>query len=242
MRSFLIILSLIIISILSIPLYLMEFVIRAFNPRLSHKIAQKIVVGVFRMWLWFSGTEYTVYGLENVPKDEPVLYIANHRSFFDIFLGYAYVPTLTSFVSKKSIGNIPCIAQWMYFLSCLFLDRDDIKSGLAMIKRAISLVENEGYSIFISPEGTRNNTDELLPFKEGSFKIATRTNCKIVPVCYTNTEKIFEDHIPWVRKTRSVTMEFGKPIDISRMDRDAKKHLGVTVRGIIQDMYNERRH
>ena len=86
MRSFLIILSLIIISILSIPLYLMEFVIRAFNPRLSHKIAQKIVVGVFRMWLWFSGTEYTVYGLENVPKDEPVLYIANHRSFFDIFL------------------------------------------------------------------------------------------------------------------------------------------------------------
>lgn len=242
MRSFLIIITLVIVSILSIPLYLIEFIIKAINPRLAHKIAQNIVVVVFRMWLLISGAKYTVYGLENVPTDEPVLFIANHRSFFDIILGYAYVPTLTSFVSKKSIRKFPCIAQWMYFLSCLFLDRDDIKSGLEMIKSAISLVENEGYSIFISPEGTRNNTDELLPFKEGSFKIATRTNCKIVPVCYTNTEKIFEDHLPWVRKTESVTMEFGKPIDVSKLDRDAKKHLGATVRDIIQDMYNERRH
>lgn len=242
MRSIIIVLSLVIVSILSIPLYLVEFIIRKINPRLSHALAQNIVRIVFRMWLFFAGTRYEVYGLENVPKDEPVLYIANHRSFFDVLLGYTYVPGLTSFVSKKSIKKIPCIAQWMYFLSCIFLDRDDLKSGLDMIKKAISIVENDGYSIFISPEGTRNNTDELLPFKEGCFKIATRTNCKIVPVCYTNTEKIFEDHLPWVRKAKSVTMEFGTPIDITDFDRDAKKHLGVTLREIIQGMYDERRN
>ena len=237
-----IILSLIIVSILSIPLYLIEFIIKSFNPLLAHTFAQNIVRVVFRMWLFFSGADYKVYGLENVPKDEPVLYIANHRSFFDVLLGYAYVPGPTSFVSKESIKKFPCIAQWMYFLSCIFLDRDDIKSGLEMIKKSISLIENNGYSIFISPEGTRNSSDELLTFKEGCFKIATRTNCKIIPVCYTNTEKIFEDHLPWVRKTSSVTMEFGEPIDITDFDRDAKKHLGATLRDVIQGMYDERRN
>lgn len=241
MKTILIILSIIIITVLSIPLWLIEFIIKAVSPRASHSFAQCIVRVVFRMWLGISGTRYTVYGIENVPKDEPVLYIANHRSFFDIIIAYANVPNLTSFVSKKSIGYIPCVGQWMWFLSCIFLDRDSIKSGMEMIKTAASLIKDKGYSVYIAPEGKRNSSDELLPFKEGSFRIATISNCKIVPICYTNTEKIFEDHLPWVRKAKSVTMEFGKPIDISGMDRMEKKHLGAKFHEIVQNMYNERR-
>ena len=109
-----------------------------------------------------------------------------------------------------------------------------------MIKKNIKLVKENKLSVCISPEGTRNSGDTLLPFKEGSFRIATRTNCKIVPVCYTNTENIFEAHLPWVKKAR-VTMEFGDAIDTSSLDRDAKKHIGETVRQIVQDMYDERR-
>lgn len=239
MRTVLILLTLIIVSVLSIPLYLAEFIIGIFNPRLKHAFAQNIVRIVFKAWLWMAGTKYTVYGLDKVPSDEPVLYIANHRSFFDIILSYAYVPTLTSFVSKDSIKKFPCIAQWMYFLNCMFLDRNDIKSGMQMIKDSISLIK-QGISVYISPEGTRNPTDTLLPFKEGSFKIATRTNCKIIPVCYTNTENIFETHLPWVRKAE-VTIEFGDPVDITDMSRDDKRILGVKVREIIQKMYDERR-
>ena len=239
MRTILIVLSLVIIAIISIPLYLAELIIRKINKRTAHAFAQKIVRIVFKLWLFISGTDYKIYGIEKVPTDEPVLYIANHRSFYDVFIGYAFIPTLTAFVSKDSIKKIPCIAQWMYFLNCMFLDRKDIKSGLQMIKDSISLVE-EGSSIFIAPEGTRNSEHELLEFKEGSFKIATRTNCKIVPVCYTNTENIFEAHFPWIKKAKA-TMEFGDPIDITNMDRDEKKTLGVKLRGILQEMYNERR-
>lgn len=240
MKTVLVLITFVIIAIISIPLYLVEFIIGAFNPRLKHAIAQRIVSWIFKLWLFISGSKYTIYGLEKVPTNEPILYVANHRSFFDVFLGYAYVPTLTSFVSKKSIKKIPCVAQWMYFMRCTFLDRDDIKSGLQMIKDSIKIVQ-DGYSVFISPEGTRNDSDEMLPFKEGSFKIATRTNCKIVPVCYTNTENIFEKHLPWIRKA-TVTVEFGDPIDITNMDRDERKFLGAKTRDIIQKMYDERRN
>ena len=239
MRTILIILSLIIITILSIPMYLVEFIIGLFNPMLKHKIAQAIVRVVFKFWLWLAGTKYTIIGRDRVPKDEAVLYIANHRSFFDVFLGYAFIPNPVAFVSKKSIKRIPCVAQWMYFLSCMFLDREDIKSGMEMIKKSINVVKS-GISVFICPEGKRNSTDEILPFKEGCFRIATRTNCKIVPLCYTNTESAFEAHLPWVKKTR-VTMEFGEPIDVSSMDRAEQKRLGEKMRNIIQEMYDERR-
>ncbi len=239
MRTVLILITLIIISILSIPLYFLEFIIGIFSPRLKHAFAQNLVRIVFKMWLWMAGTKYTVYGLDKVPTDEPVLYITNHRSFFDIVLSYAYVPTLTTYVSKASIKKFPCIAQWMHFLSCMFLERDDIKSGMQMIKDSVSLIKR-GISVYISPEGTRNPTDTLLPFKEGSFKIATITNCKIIPVCYTNTENIFETHFPWIRKT-TVTIEFGDPVDITGMSREDKKSLGVKLREIIQKMYDERR-
>lgn len=240
MRTVLIILSIVIIAILSLPVYLAEFVIGWFNPMLKHKIAQTIVRWAFKLWLWIAGTKYTIIGRDRVPVDEPVLYIANHRSFFDAFLGYAYIPGPAAFVAKKSIRKIPVIAQWMYFLSCMFLDREDIKSGMEMIKKSISLIKG-GISVFICPEGTRNCDDELLPFKEGCFRIATRTNCKIVPLCYTNTENAFEAHVPWVRSAK-VTMEFGEPIDVSTLERAEQKHLGEKVRAIIQEMYDERRN
>lgn len=239
MRTVLIVLSLIIIGLLSIPMYLVEYIIGRFNPMLMHKIAQTIVRVVFRFWLWLSGTDYTVTGIENIPTNEPVLFVANHRSFYDAFLGYAFIPNPTSFVAKKSIKKIPFIAQWMYFLKCMFLDREDIKSGMEMIKKSITLIKG-GYSVFIAPEGTRNSSDELLPFKEGSFRIATRTNCKIVPVCYTNTESAFEAHVPWVKKAK-VTMDFGEPVDVSSMDRAEQKHLGEKMRKVVQQMYDERR-
>lgn len=241
MKTFLIALSLAIVAIISIPLYLVAFILKCTNPMMSHRFAQRIVIIVFRLWIFISGADYKIIGRDRVPTDEPVLFIANHRSFFDVFFGYAFIPTPTAFVSKASIKKIPCIAQWMYFLSCSFLDREDLKSGMEMIKHNISVISDKKLSVFICPEGGRNNTDELLEFKEGSFRIATRTNCKIVPICYTNTENIFEAHLPWVKKA-SVTMEFGEPIDTSSLSRDEQKHLGVKVREIIQDMYDERRN
>ena len=70
----------------------------------------------------------------------------------------------------KEIKKMPCVAQWMYFLNCLFMDRGNVKQNLEIILKAIAQVK-EGYSIYIAPEGTRNATDTLLEFKEGSKKM-----------------------------------------------------------------------
>jgi 1-acyl-sn-glycerol-3-phosphate acyltransferase len=233
MRLILVVLYLIIFFIISIPLYLFEFILGRFNRHAMVASSQAIVVRAFKILLFLSGTKQTVIGLENVPKDEPILYIANHRSYYDIPVAYATIPTLTGFMAKKEIARIPFLSTWMRFLQCLFLDRDDIKQGLQTILKAIEQVK-AGYSIYIAPEGTRNQGKEMLPFKEGSFKIAEKTGCAIVPVSISNTETAFETHAPWVKSTH-VVIEYGKPIYPKDLTKEQLKFLGSYVQGIIRD-------
>ena len=144
-------------------------------------------------------------GFENIP-DEPVLFIGNHRSFFDILLTYSRCPRLTGYVAKKEMEKIPLLSTWMRFVYCLFLDRKNPKEGLKTILQAIDYVK-QGISICIFPEGTRNKGEELsmLPFKEGAFKIATKTGCAIVPISMNNTAAIFENQFPFgLRRKKSV--------------------------------------
>ena len=149
---------------------------------------------------------------------------------------YVQCKDLTGFVAKDSMGKIPSLRVWMRYVYCLFLDRKDIKQGMKTILQAIEYVK-QGVSIAIFPEGTRNTGEELsmLPFKEGSFKIALKTGCPIVPVAINNSAEIFENHLPKLKKAH-VVIEYGKPIYPSELDNDEKKHVGVSCQNIIREM------
>ena len=70
--------------ILSIPILLVEWIIGKFSPMTKDISSLRIIQAVFRFILRITGAKVTVIGEENVPKDTPVLYIGNHRSYFDI--------------------------------------------------------------------------------------------------------------------------------------------------------------
>ncbi len=234
MRLILTVLFLLIFFIISIPLYLIMWIIGRFNRRAMVAASQKIVVGAFHVVNFISGVKKTVIGRENIPKGEAVLYIANHRGYFDVPIAYSTVPTLTSFMAKKEIGKIPFLSYWMRFLQCLFLDRDDVKQGLKTILKGIDLVK-DGYSVYISPEGTRSQGKDMLPFKEGSFKIAQKTGCAIIPVALSNTDELFENHFPWIHSAH-VIIEYGKPIYPKDLSKEDQKFLGSYVQNIIRGM------
>ena len=129
----------------------------------------------------------------------------------------------------------PLLRDWMKRLYCLFLDRDNPKEGLKTILQAIDYVKN-GISICIFPEGTRNDGEELslLPFHNGSFKIAEKSGCAIVPMSMNNTIDIFEGHLPRIKKTH-VVLEYGKPIYMKDLDKETKKHIGEYCQNIIRE-------
>ncbi len=230
-RLILVILTLLLFFIITLPLFLFLLLLGKFNRKLRTKIAQPLVNFGFRCVLFSAGTKVTVKGKENVPTDRAVLFAGNHRSFADIPIIYTTVPVLTGIIAKKEIQKVPFLSWWMRLVNCFFLDRDNMKEGMKTILSAIDDIKH-GYSVFVMPEGTRNHDHELLPFKEGSFKIADKTGCPIIPVAIWKSDEIFELHIPKVKRTK-VTITYGAPILPDELSKEERKHLGSHVQDVL---------
>lgn len=186
-----------------------------------------IVKGKLKAILRICKVDVHAEGLENIPKDEAVLFVGNHRSDFDIVVAYSLMENVTGFISKDNLAKIPTLKLWMEELHCLFLDRDNLKQNLKVIIEAIQEIKR-GISFWIYPEGTRakgKSEEELLPFKEGSFKLAEKTGCKIIPVAMINTRKIFEEQFPFIKSTK-VYVRFGEAILLSELSEEDRKHIG----------------
>lgn len=221
-------------SIGSLPLYLIVFILGKIDEKKKVNFAQMVVRNRFRIIMFLAGAKLECRGIENVPKNEPIMYIANHRSNVDILAGYITVPTLTGFVSKESLKKVPCVSRWMKILKCLFLNREDPREGMKTILQGVEQIK-QGYSVFIMPEGTRNRTDELLPFHNGSFKLSTKTGCAIVPVAMRNTDQVFRSHFTWFHPVK-VTVEYGKPVYPSDLTAEEKKSIGKYMREKVKEM------
>lgn len=219
-------------------MFFIEWVIGKINRHAKDISSLRIVQWAFKAVRFLSGVKTTVIGYDRIPKDEPVLFVGNHKSNFDVIIAYSMMPGLTGFVAKKEIEKVPLLRVWMRYLYCLFLDRDDIKEGLKTILQGIDYIK-KGISIVIFPEGTRNTfEDGMLPFKEGSLKFAEKSGCKIVPMVQNNTAECFEKHLPRIKKTHTV-IEFCEPVDVNSLDKETRKFLGAYVRNIIAECYEK---
>lgn len=239
-RSILIIVFLMLFFLIGIFIWGITWAIGRFDSYKQDMICLRTVQFAFRVILLLSGVKVEVYGEEHVPKDEAVLYIGNHRSLFDTVITYARCPRLTGYVAKDSMLKVPFLRIWMKRLHCLFLDRKDIKAGMKMILTGIDQIKN-GISMCIFPEGTRSlgeSETEMLPFKEGSFKMAEKTGCAIIPMAMVHTADIFEKHVPFVKRTH-VILSYGEPIYVNQLEKEQKKHLGSYVQEIIRGMLEE---
>ena len=237
-RLILVITFVVLFLIFTIPVMIVEYIIGKTNPGLKSRSSLTIVNRAFRCVRFLAGTKVDYIGLENVPSDTAVLYIGNHRSFFDVVLTYPMVPRPTGYIAKKEIEKVPLLNIWMRNLHCLFLDRKDIKAGMQTVLEAIDLIKS-GISVCIFPEGTRSKTEgELLPFNEGSFKIASKSGCPIVPMTIVNSASILENQFPFIKKSH-VIIEYGTPVLIQDLPKEQQKLPGAYFQTIIQETHEK---
>lgn len=236
-RIILVLLFVILYLILGIPVLIVEWIIGKFNKQAMDISSLRIVQWAFRVILFISGTKITVIGEENVPTDQAVLYICNHRSYFDIVITYSRCNRLTGYIAKDNMLKVPLLNIWMKRLYCLFLNRTDMKEGLKTILTGIEQLKN-GISMCIFPEGTRNRSEDqmdMLPFKAGSFKMAEKTGCPIVPMAITNSADILESHVPFIHKAH-VILQYGKPIIPGELSKEDKKKISSLVQEEVRTM------
>lgn len=236
-RFILVTLTLLLYLILGILVLLIEWGISKWNPHFRDISCLRMVQAAFKLILWLTGADITYIGRENIPKDQAVLYISNHNSYFDILLTYSQCPGLTGYVAKAEMLKAPLLRDWMKRLYCLFLDRSNIRAGMQTILTGIEYIK-KGISIFIFPEGTRSKDGKMQPFKEGSMKVASKTGCPIIPIAITGSAEIWENHMPKIKPCR-VIVEYGAPIRPKELTKDEQKFLGSYTQQKIQEMLNQ---
>ncbi len=136
------------------------------------------------------GVKLTVNGEDKLP-DTPCLFVMNHRSNFDpIILADKYKKRRILMISKPSNFRIPIAGGVIHKVGYMAIDRENDREALKTVLRAADYLK-KGYSIGIYPEGKRNkNGVELLPFRHGAFKIATKADVPVVVTAIHETQNI----------------------------------------------------
>ena len=142
-----------------------------------------------------TGVRLSVEGLDNIPKGGPCVFVANHRSYYDIPILLTALDAPHGILAKEELEKIPLLNRWMKLLGCVFVKRDDIRASVKALNDATAIVES-GRSFVIFPEGTRYKGEEggAGEFKAGAFRIAIKTGVPVVPVAISGARGLFEGH------------------------------------------------
>jgi 1-acyl-sn-glycerol-3-phosphate acyltransferase len=178
-----------------------------------------------------AGGRVEVSGLENLPASGGVLFIANHQGAFDIPLLLGYVPGLKGFVSKKENSRLPIVGIWMKLLHCIFLDRKNLRQSAQAIARGIDDLR-AGRSLIVFPEGTRSKSGVMNRFKDGSFKLATRSGAAIVPLTIDGSFRLREGNRNRITPG-TVRLHIHPPIRLQDLSVAEKSNLTKKVQHII---------
>ncbi|MEF9951188.1 MAG: lysophospholipid acyltransferase family protein [Clostridium sp.] len=179
-----------------------------------------------------AGATVNIQGEENIPEDETLLFISNHQSNFDIALFLSCVKTNKGFVAKKELAKVPILKTWMEKIDCIFMDRSNMRASAMAIAESTKLLK-KGRSMVIFPEGTRSCKNELLEFKAGSFKLATKSKVRIVPVTIKNSYKLMEENHNRITPAE-VEIYIHPPVETKGLTKEEEDNLPNLIKSIIE--------
>ncbi len=115
----------------------------------------------------------------------PYVAVSNHESYADIFL-ISHLPWEMKWISKDSMFRIPGFGWMMRMAGDIALRRGERTSAVAAMAKAREWLDRR-VSVMIFPEGTRSRDGEMLPFKDGAFRLAVEAGVPILPVAVAGT-------------------------------------------------------
>ncbi len=208
--------------------------IRRYRDKLTDDFAEntKYLKNLSMRCFKYGNKELEVIGQENIPKEDGVIYIANHQSFFDIYSSVIAIDRQLAFMGKKSMKKFFHVGQFLQSTGGVLIDRTDVKSQMKALKNLVQTVK-DGFNAIIFPEGTRSRDGKLNEFKSGSFRIVQKAKCKIVPVTF------FNNHLVARHKEKVCNIKIGEPIEYDVIKDMNTTDVADMVKAIIQKNLDE---
>lgn len=225
-----------VVYICSIPFLIYGMLLGRINRtkgrRFAYRFNRFVSVNLMRL----SGANYQVTGLENIDESQNYLFVSNHTGLMDSPTLMVFVKQPLSFISKMEMAKVPILKQWMLLAKCLFLDRSNNRAAIKTILQGIDNLK-QGDNLAIFPQGTRSQHGEFLPFKQGSFKLATKSGTPIIPVTIKGSDVHLENNGFNVKPCK-IFVDFGQAIDPKSLTAEEQQHLATTISKQIKAKYD----
>lgn len=184
--------------------------------------------------LLISGVRLSIIGRQHISKKKAYIYVANHESQMDIAVIVRSVTVPLFFVAKKELAKVPVLGWYIRAMSMIFIDRKNREKAMESMRKA-SLRIKSGMNVITFPEGTRSKSNELLPFKKGTFIIAKEGQIGIIPIAIEGTREVLPSRA-FIMRPGKVSVTIGQPIEPHEFESLSAEQLSEMVRERIKKM------
>jgi len=172
----------------------------------------------FSVWADYAsalgGLNVSVKDEVNLWAERPAIFVFNHQSAADAIILVKLIRRDLASVGKKEIANIPIIGQLFQYGGVVLIDRVNKEKAIAAMEPLIDVIQYEGKSVAIAPEGTRSVSTKLGKFKKGAFHLAIQAGVPMIPIVIHNALDFMPKGDLFVRPA-NVDVTVLKPVDTS---------------------------
>ena len=179
--------------------------------------------------------DVVVEGAEKIPPGTPGIIVANHQSWYDVFAMLVHLPFKMRWVGKKELAKIPLFGPSWIACGNIPIDRSDRRAAIRSLEQAGETLRREGAMIIMYPEGTRSDSDEMLPFKKGAFVLALQLGVPIIPVGVSGSREVMPKGSFRIRPG-TVTVRVGDPIPVEGRAESDRDELLREARAAIEEL------
>ena len=165
------------------------------------------------LYIWFKLVyRMEVNGIENIPKEGPVIFCGNHRSYIDPPVIVVTAKRDIKFLAKEELYENKFLAFLGWAFEAIPVKRDE--KDIAAIKSSLKDLK-QGKCIALFPEGTRNGLAKGEKVKDGVAFFAVRSGAKVVPCGIKGGTK----------EQRKLVISYGKALDYSEYKGSKDKEV-----------------
>ena len=208
--------------------------------RFGNAANNSLLIGMFSWGARLvSGVKVEDLGKENLPDEEPVIYVGNHQSGFDMVTFGAVGMKKIIAIGKKELLYVPLFGLLLWANGSVLLDREKQRKALNQLDEAVERIKKKRFSTLIFPEGTRNkSTGGFLNFKKGAFLLAIKAGVDIVPVVCSSIQHLVSSEQKML-KPGTLTVQVLPPVSTTGYHESNVKELADKVKELMQEAYEK---
>ncbi|MBN1462599.1 MAG: 1-acyl-sn-glycerol-3-phosphate acyltransferase [Paludibacteraceae bacterium] len=228
-----------------IPILIVATILTALSTICLSYIQSKPLLKTIPPRLWsklvcfLSFISVSVEGLEKIDPKKSYIFVANHQSFFDIWVIYGWLNNPFSWIMKKELRKIPFVGNACEAAGHIFIDRSSPIAAKKSIAEAEKKLIN-GNCIVVFPEGTRTHDGNVGSFKRGAFSIATDIKLPIVPMTIIGAYERMSRHT-FIVTPGKIKLIIHTPIESNNDLSEQETHnLAKEVRNIVVSGFSQK--